>query len=319
MPRSRNLLLRHLFFAVTLISVVLGVPACKRNADGQLPVASGEAIKAQRETVKGFAVVRAYPEQRTDALTIAVEFSRPLVGTQEFDKLLRIDATGEDQSGWALSDDGKVLRYANVETNKTYTLKIAGSLTAADGTILGKDQELKVYTGELQPAVGFASQGSVIPAKESRGLPVVSVNVDEVDVEFLRVRDAALPKFFAEYQRSGKRSNWELDPSWYDPDDADSRSPISKLAEPVYMNRFVLGGARNERVLTYLPIQSISELQKPGLYFAVMKKTGSFKGEFDTAFFSVSDIGLHVRAYKDKVFVHTASLATGDGLSGVEL
>ncbi len=60
MPRSRNLLLRHLFFAVTLISVVLGVPACKRNADGQLPVASGEAIKAQRETVKGFAVVRAY-------------------------------------------------------------------------------------------------------------------------------------------------------------------------------------------------------------------------------------------------------------------
>lgn len=38
------------------------------------------------------------------------------------------------------------------------------------------------------------------------------------------------------------------------------------------MNRFVLGGARNERVLTYLPIQSIGELQKPGLYFAVMKK-----------------------------------------------
>ena len=44
------------------------------------------------------------------------------------------------------------------------------------------------------------------------------------------VDEETLPKFFAEYQRAGKRSNWELDPSWYDPDDADSRSPISKLA-----------------------------------------------------------------------------------------
>ncbi|WP_347247212.1 alpha-2-macroglobulin [Thermomonas sp.] len=319
MPRSRIPLLRSLLTAVLLANLLLGLAACKRNTEGQLPTASGEAIKAERAVVKGFAVVRAYPEQRSDALTVAVEFSRPLVGTQEFDKLVLIDASGEDRSGWALGDDGKTLRYPNVETNKTYTLKLSGTLTAADGTTLGKDVELKVYTGELEPVVGFASQGSVIPAKESRGLPVVSVNVDEVDVEFLRVRDTALPKFFAEYQRAGKRSNWELDPSWYDPDDADSRSPISKLAEPVYMNRFVLGGARNERVLTYLPIQSIGELQKPGLYFAVMKKTGSFKGEFDTAFFSVSDIGLHVRAYKDKVFVHTASLATGDGLGGVDL
>lgn len=311
--------LRGALTVMLMGALAVGLPACKRNPSGELPAASGEAIQAKREEVKGFAIVGAYPDQRPDGLAIAVEFSRPLVGTQEFDKLLTFAERVGDGSSWTLSDDGKILRYPHVPANSTVTLRVAGGLTAADGSKLGRDIEMKVFTGELEPAVGFASQGSVLPAKESRGLPVVSVNVAEVDVEFLRVRESALPKFFAEYQRGGRRGSWELDPSWYDEDDDDSRPPISKLAEPVYVNRFVLGGARNERLLTYLPIQDIAELQQPGLYFAVMKKAGSFKDQYDTAFFSVSDIGLHVRAYKDKLFAHTASLESGDGLGSVEL
>ncbi|HSD17160.1 MAG TPA: alpha-2-macroglobulin [Thermomonas sp.] len=312
--------LRPLLGLMLAVSLAVALPACKRNPSGDLPATSGEAIQAKRDEVKGFALVRAYPDQGRDTLAIAVEFSRPLVGTQDFDKLLTFDTAASNQeSSWTLDDDGKILRFPHVEPNKTYTLTVAGGLTAADGSKIGRDVEMKVFTGELEPAVGFASQGSVLPAKDSRGLPVVSVNVAEVDVEFMRVREASLPRFFAEYQRGGRRGSWELDPSWYDEDDKDSRPPISKLAEPVYVNRFVLGGARNERVLTYLPVQDIAELQQPGLYFAVMKKAGAFKDDYDTAFFSVSDIGLHVRAYKDKLFVHTASLADGDALANAEL
>ena len=50
-----------------------------------------------------------------------------------------------------------------------------------------------------------------------------------------------------------------------------------------------------------------------------MKRTGQFGEQYETTFFTVSDIGLHVRAYKDKLFVHTASLQDGSGLSGIEL
>ena len=296
-----------------------GLPGCDRDPHGQLPPPSGEALRAERAEAKGFALLRAYPDEREDTLAIAVAFSRPLVGTQEFDKLLTFPNPVGEGSSWTLAEDGKVLRYPHVPANRTVVLRVSGAITAADGSKLGKDVEIKVFTGELAPAVGFASQGNVLPARESRGLPVVSVNVDEVDVEFLRVRDSALPKFFADYQRGGRRGSWELDPSWYDKDDEDSRAPISKLAEPVYVNRFVLGGERNERVLTYLPIAGIAELQEPGLYFAVMKKAGAFRDEYDTAFFSVSDIGLHVRAYKDKLFVHTASLESGDALANAEL
>jgi hypothetical protein len=289
------------------------LPGCGNRESGQLPEVSGEAIQAKRDEIKEFAVVRAYPDQDGDTLSIALEFSRPLVGTQAFDELIAFDKAPGEKSGWKLDDGGRILRYPFVAVNTEYTLKISAKLAAADGSTLGRDVEQKVYTGELKPAVGFASQGSVLPARESRGLPVVSVNVPEVDVEFLRVRERSLPQFFQEYQRGGRRSGWELDNEYSD------NTPLAKLAEPVYTNRFVLGGERNERVVTYLPIQDIDELQEPGLYFAVMKRTGQFNDQYETTFFTVSDIGLHVRAYKDKLFVHTASLEDGSGLSGVEL
>ena len=295
--------MRWVMVALTALALVAG---CKRNETGQLPGASGEAIQAQRDEVKGFALLRAWPDQKGGELALAVEFSQPLVGTQDFDKLLRFEEkVGTEDSSWSLSDDGKTLRYPYVEAAKDYTLVISADLLAADGSRLGKEIRQKVFTGELTPAAGFASQGSVLPARDSRGLPVVSVNVPEVDVEFLRVREKNLPAFFSQYQRGGRRGSWELDSDYSD------KTPISQLAEPVYVNRFVLGGKQNERMLTYLPIQDVKELQQPGLYFAVMKRTGSFDSEYDTAFFTVSDIGLHTRAYKDTLFVHTASLANG--------
>jgi uncharacterized protein YfaS (alpha-2-macroglobulin family) len=301
--------------ATILLPVLLlaALAGCGDREKGQLPDVSGEAIQATRAEIKDFALVRGYPDQDGDDLAIALEFSRPLVGTQDFDKLIVFSTTVNEKSGWKLDDSGKILRFPYVSANTEYTLTVSSKLAAADGSTLGRDIEQKVYTGELKPAVGFASQGSVLPARESRGLPVVSVNVPEVDVEFLRVREKQLPKFFAEYQRGGRRSNWELDSEYGD------KSPLGELAEAVYTNRFVLGGKRNERAVTYLPIQDIEELQEPGLYFAVMKRTGTFSGEFETTFFTVSDIGLHVRAYKDKLFVHTASLQDGSGIKGVDL
>ena len=303
----------RLGLAVVVATAVVILPGCGNKNTGQLPDVSGEAIQAKRDEVKGFALVRAYPDQNGDELAIALEFSRPLVGTQDFDKLITFATSVNDKSSWKLDDSGKILRFPYVETNTEYTLTISGKLTAADGTALGHDVEQKVYTGELKPAVGFASQGSVLPSKDSRGLPVVSVNVPEVDVEFLRVQDKMLPKFFSEYQRSGRRSSWELDSEY------DEKTPLYKLADSVYTNRFVLGGKPNERSVTYLPIQDIDELKEPGLYFAVMKRPGRFSDSYDTTFFTVSNIGLHVRAYKDKLFVHTASLEDGDGLKGVTL
>ncbi|MDG2524891.1 alpha-2-macroglobulin [Stenotrophomonas sp. HITSZ_GD] len=297
-----------------VLALLLALAGCKRNETGQLPAASGEAIQGQAAPVTGFALVRAYPDDDDDGLSLALEFTQPLVGTQDFDKLIRFQHdVGNDDSSWSLSDDGKTLRFPYIEAGKDYTLTISGDLLAADGTRLGKPLTQAVFAADLKPAAGFASQGSVLPARDSRGLPVVSVNVPEVDVEFMRVREDAMPAFFSQYQRGGRRSGWELDRTY------GGNTPLAKLAEPVYVNRFMLTGKKNQRALTYLPIQDIKELQAPGLYFAVLRQPGKFSDNYDTVFFTLSDIGLHARAYKSQLFVHTASLANGDPLAKVEL
>lgn len=316
-PSSRRLPGRMMRSLVAVVmAATLLCAGCKRDADGQLPAVSGEAVQGKREAVLGFALVAAYPDQKADEqMAIALEFSRPLVGSQDFDELISVtDAKGAVIKGsWVLSDDAKVLRFPHVDASRDYVIAIKGGLTAAAGDRLGQPLRKQVHTGPLDPVVGFASQGSVLPARESRGLPVVSVNVAEVDVEFLRVRDKELPRFFAQYQRGGRRGSWELGSDYSD------KTPMERLAEPVYVNRFVLGGKTNERVLTYLPLQDIKELQQPGLYFAVMKRAGEFQDRYETAFFTVSDLGLHARAYKDKLFVHAASLHKGSAVGGVEL
>lgn len=318
---------RARWWVVVLVATAV-LCACKPDAGGQLPEVSGERIAAKKAPVKGFGLVAAYPDQQGDTLALALEFSRPLVGTQEFDKLLPVtEKDGAPVKGsWVLDDsgedEGRVLRFPHVEPDRDYVVAIPGTLTAAEGDTVKQDLRKTIHTGPLEPVVGFASQGSVLPARESRGLPVVSVNVAEIDVEFLRVKDDALARFFAEFQRGGRRGTWDLerDYSWDDETGAShSRTPLSRLAQPVYVNRFVLGGRTNERVLTYLPLQEIPELQEPGLYFAVMKRAGTFTDSYDTAFFTVSDLGLHTRAYREHLFVHAASLQTGKAQPNVEV
>jgi uncharacterized protein YfaS (alpha-2-macroglobulin family) len=307
---------------LAMFAVVLLLVACNRPHDNVPDIQRKAPIPAEpghKEAPQGFALASASSEPYQGQLAIALAFTQPLVGTQAFDTLVQVtDAHGAVVEGsWALDEDGRTLRFPYAKADATYSVRVDGELTAADGKTLGKAIQREVYTGPLEPSVGFASQGSVLPARETRGLPVVSINVREVDVEFLRVKDRELANFFAAYQRNGQRSSYELDPryGWY----GRKGKPVAQIADSVYANRFVLAGAENERALNYLPIQNITELAQPGLYFAVMKRAGSFNDEYATSFFFVSDIGLHARTYKDALFVHAASLKSGAALAGVDL
>ena len=320
-PVSRT---RHVG-AVCLALAFLLIAACNRPADhvpevqGQKPVAAEPAPAKPAEIPQGFALASAHAEQYEGQLALMLGFTQAVVGTQAFDTLIVVTGPkGETiQGSWALDEDGKTLRFPYVQADTSYTVRIKGELAAVDGKSIGSEVTKEVYTGPMLPNAGFASQGSVLPARETRGLPVVSVNVKEIDVEFLRVRDKEIANFFAAYQKNGKRSGYELDPryGWY----GRKGKPVAGIADSVYSNRFVLSGKENERTLNYLPIQNINELAQPGLYFAVMKRAGSFDAEYETSFFYVSDIGVHTRAYKDKLFVHAASLKSGEPLTNIAL
>ncbi|WDS37123.1 alpha-2-macroglobulin [Pseudoxanthomonas sp.] len=302
-----------------LLAAALGLLAltgCDRNKTGELPKVSGEAVKVERVEVKGFGLVAAYPDQVSGETAVALEFSRALVQDQDFDAVLHI-TDGNDavvRTSWVLDDeDPTIIRAPSLDPASEYNIKVDTGLKAADGSTLPEGIVRKVQTGPMKPVVGFASLGSVLPAKDTRGLPVVALNVPEVDVQFLRVHEDALPRFFAQFRNGGMNDGWDLDRNY------GSNKPLGDLADPVYVNRFALDGKPNERVLSYLPIQDIKELQQPGLYVAVMRRPTEFSGGIQATYFTVTDLGLHARAYKDTLFVHTASLANGEAIGKADL
>jgi len=309
------------------LALSLLLAACGSHHEGDKPAlqgappaaasASGQASAAHFLLMSGSASVR---DGRTQ---LELVFNAKLAAAQAFDQSIAVNGpTGETVSGsWSLSNDGTTLSFPFVNPNSRYVVEIKPGLLAADGRTLGQALHREIYSGNLPGAVGFASHGSVLPARGTRGLPLVSVNVHDADVEFFRVHEDSLSDLFCAYPRNGHRDNYDLDhdPYWYDTCGKGRRSKraITDMADSVYANHYTLKGAPNERTVTYIPVQDIHELSQPGVYMAVVKAGGTFRGGYDTAVFFVSDLGLHLRVYKDNVLLHVASLRDGTPVAGV--
>ncbi len=287
----------------------LMVLAVLLSACGETPpptIATTETETAAASS--GFAVVAVTGEASDGRPALAVRFSRPLADAQDLSQYLKVtDASGKTVDGaWVTSDGGRLARFPHVKAEQKFRIEILPGVVAADGQTLAAGLSRDVESVDLPPAAGFASQGSILPSQGTDGLPIISVNVSEVDVEFFRVRPASLPRFLAQFQGGGRRGYWGL-------------NELKSFADSVYLNRFVINAIANERKTTHLPVHQIEELASPGLYFALLKPTAEFEGEYQTTYFVRSDIGIHTRVHRDRLWVIARSLANGEALGGVDL
>ncbi|GAB2886049.1 alpha-2-macroglobulin [Uliginosibacterium flavum] len=324
--------------------------------------AGGDAVIAQADGP--FSATACQPRLFEDQPALAVVFSEPVERGQSFDKILqvvdlgRIDGAGESSEekaaakvdtgknaaqvgdkivagNWVISDNPRVLYFPYIKPQRNYRIKVADSLKAASGTKLAEAKECQVATEEMPPSYYFASKGTILPAKQNGGLPVVTVNVAEIDVQFLRVEPAQLPRFLetvvgtrphasedenneGEYdgdcydcysenkKLQGQTSNWQLD-------------KLREVSSSVYAGRFLTSDKQNARKVTHLPVESIKELQEPGIYIAVMSQPGRFRSEYQVTYFYVTDIGLHAHRNGKQMDVFTTSLVSGKAISDVEL
>lgn len=307
------------------LALSLLLAACSPPQSGN-PTPQGEpTAKPAVATAKEFALVSASSEAQESRTALVLHFSVPLAAAQAFDQQIQVTGPkGEIVSGsWSVKSDITTLSFPFVSANEHYAVLLHSGLLAADGRTLGREVKRDVYSGNLPAAVGFASHGSVLPARRTRGLPLVSVNVADADVEFFRVRDDALSDLFCAYPGNKHRDNYELDHEinrWDTCEHGDrTRRPITDMGESVYANHYTLEGQPNERTVTYLPVQNISQLSRPGVYMAVVKQGGTFEGTYDTSIFFVSDLGLHLRQYRDNALLHVASLRDGAPVGGVQV
>jgi uncharacterized protein YfaS (alpha-2-macroglobulin family) len=321
----------HVFGLVMLIALgVLGIcggPAELAHAASTkvVPAAAGEAQETGKtdkaEAQPKFDLEQAAGEPRNGNAAIVLQFNRPLAPVQKFQELISLKRGKNYTYGyWVLSNDGKTLFYPNVTPKGSYQVTINASLKAADGSELGEEVVSEVAAGEQPASLSFASSGSVLPARGSRGLPVVSTNVQRVNIEYYRIREDALSTLFCLYPNNSQRSRYDLGGrSHRTCDGRPVQGGMNDLGTPVYANYYTLKNETDVRNLTYIPIQNVPQLAEPGVYMAVLRNAELGTYNLGSSVFYVSDQGLHVRLYEDNAFLHVASLQNGKPLTGVQV
>jgi uncharacterized protein YfaS (alpha-2-macroglobulin family) len=159
------------------------------------------------------------------------------------------------------------------------------------------------------------------------------VNVPEVDIQFLRVKPAQLPRFLDQVIAAPRKPSDRAEPAESDDErDGSERTREMKgavdnyhldrlrsAAESVYLGRFLTERKPNKRSVTYIPVEEISELKEPGIYIAVMSQPGRFRYDYQTTYFYVSDLGLHARMFDKSADAYVSSLTDGRAIARVEI
>lgn len=239
--------------------------------------------------------------------SIAVVLSEALDPTVRHDEHIRISDPKEMlRSAWILSEDGRTLYFPHVEPETQYSVTVMESLTAQNGAKPADRVSTTVTTRKVTPIVSFASEGFILPSKLTQGLPVVTINVPAVDIEFFRLNRNGLLKFVSWRDTTKQESYYQL-------------SQMKEYGELAYSGRFQLDAPRNRRTVLHVPVEGIKALREPGVYLAVMRQPGEYEYQYQTTYFTVTDIGLHARAYPKKSVIVTSSLKTGGPLADVKL
>jgi uncharacterized protein YfaS (alpha-2-macroglobulin family) len=305
-----------------------------------------------------------------DSPSLALVFSEPLDRSVSLDKLVTVTDLGRTDGGaekseekagsaqpgkdaaaggkivsggWYLDDNPRVAVFSGVQPQRKYHIRYAAGIKAESGAKLTQGGDCEVAVEEMPPSFFFASKGTVLPAKQNGGLPVVTINVPEVDVQFLRVEPAQLPRFVEKVLgvRNTKPQDEEGD-SANTPDEGEGEydydyrygasnnklkgrvfnwdlERLREVAKSVYLGRFPTDDKQNRRHVTFLPVETIKELQEPGIYVAVMSQPGRFREDYQVTYFYVSDIGVHLHRFNKQTEFFATSLTSGKALAGIEI
>ena len=266
------------------------------------------AALAEKSKGKALTLLDASEIQLDGAAAMVLTFSVPLNPDQDFSRSVHLvdKKSGKVDGAWELSPDLKALRLRHLEPKRELIVSVDPTLSALNAATFDNHFEKTITTRDIAPSVGFASRGSLLPGKVVAGLPVMALNVDNVDVNFFRIKPESLSAFVSQWEYRNSLSNWESD-------------ELLKMANLVYTGRFDLNPARNTREKLLLPLADIKPLQQPGVYVAVMNPAGRYSYSNAATLFTLSDIGVSAHRYRNRLDVFTQSLEDGAAQSGIDV
>ncbi|WP_300668548.1 MG2 domain-containing protein, partial [Desulfoluna sp.] len=239
-----------------------------------------------------------------NAPAIAVSFTVPVdkEGLEEH----HVTLSGGTSDHWVINEDRTKVIFPFVTPDAEYTVRVSNAVPDITGQTLEFPESQTIKTAALSPSVTFTSSAHIISSSSPKRLPVTTLNVDEVTLDFFRIDTKNIPGMVGGLLRNGTDSYYQVD----------SLKQIGKL---VHTGRFQLNPRKNQRTDYNIDLTKIKALKAPGAYVAVMTQPGSYQYEYEHAFFMQTDIGIHLRRYEKSFDVYTQNIATGKPMDHVRV
>lgn len=239
---------------------------------------------------------------------IAVTFSEQVDATKDFNRFLKLfsDDRGGVDGAWVLTPKADVAYFTHIEADTQYEVQIHKGLPSAAGGKLTENKTVNVRTRKAKAFISFGSKGYILPSELAKGLPVSTMNVQKADIDFFRVKEKYLVDFISLFNNSVRMGYYRSE-------------HVRRYADLVYSARFDLDAPRNVLSKAVLPISGIRPLTEPGLYLAVLHQAGTYLYDYPATYFTISDIGLHMRVYSRSTMVQAQHLGSAKVYEDVAL
>ncbi len=251
---------------------------------------------------KGFRITDYKIDSDARLPRLCVQFSERLArGDIDFAPFVSVD--GKDPQN--VTAEPRQMCIDGLKHGKRYEIQLRAGLPSAIGENLLKSAPFSVYVRDRSPTVRFSGRGYVLPNKGQQGIPLVTVNTDQVEVEVFRLGDRSLVQTVQgeEFQRQLDR--WQFD-------------KITKTkGARVYKGVLAVARKLNDDVTTAFPVSEALPQLKPGVYALRAKPLSGKDRSSATQWFIVSDLGMSALSGETGLHAFIRSLDSAAPLGNV--
>jgi len=273
-----------------------------RLAQSISPRFETEDALARAISLYGFRVTEHKVDNNSAAPRICAIFSEGLVKAGvDYADFVRLP-----ESGLVVEASGTQLCIDGVKHGQRYRLTLRAGLPADSGEVLSKSVDLNVYVRDRDPSARFVGRAYVLPRGEAANIPIVTVNLTEVDLKIHRVGDRNLLRSIQNGIFARPLSVW---------DEEDLQNVIG---QEVWSGAGIVEMDVNREVTTALPVgQAISRFE-PGVYVMRARVPGAdvYDSQAAAQWFIVTDLGLVTTSGGDGLHVFVRSLNSAESKAG---
>jgi len=162
----------------------------------------------------------------------------------------------------ALSVEGRELCVGGLTFGSERSATLLSGLPSADGRTLKNEEVVPIDFADRPPYVGFKGAGVILPREDADGLPIETVNVDEVEVTVSRVNDRALA--FKSITEGQTNAQGRYAYTWGEDNPED-------VQEILFTGRMDVASEQNAPVVSVFPLQDVVGPLEPGAYYVSVK------------------------------------------------